>query len=282
MTLSDASNGRDEGDPFEYKPARKLDAADPNLAKRTHRCGMYNMNRSETARMLGVDRTYLARFWEQHPEFEEAWLAGKEIRTARMRMLGDRHAVTDPATWRFMAKNELGMSDDPSKARADEAAAGLIHQQIDRGEIDKRIMELQAKVLGRDMKVIEHEQDQRAPVRPGAVHGPERGELRSAGAGAEHVPATEAQAPRRQDAPAAQGAVPEGLAQPQADGGGQAAALKGIAERMARLEASAVRKHPRKDGAPHTDRTVAKVTNTGDEAEDHAPPKLPGRIERKR
>jgi hypothetical protein len=78
------------------------------------------------------------------------------------------------------------------------------------------------------------------------------------------------------------------VAQPQAHESGPLKALKELTERMGALEASAVRKNPRKDGKPHTDRTkpaqaaVASATNTGDEEGDHAPPKLPGRIERRR
>jgi AraC-like DNA-binding protein len=238
-TLPDPNGEREEGSPFQYKPRRKLDPADPKLPERIHMGATRNLNKGELATMLGVSRDHLADIFRDHPHLQEAYEDGRQTRRAKLRMLGDRHAITDPSTWRFLAKNELELSDDPSKAKADEAAAGLIHQQIDRGEIDKRIMELQAKVFGR-MKVIEHEEVSNAL--PVAVRDAQQDQRARA------VRVRPADAPRRQDASEAQGAGPEGLAQPQADAGG------------ARL---------------------AKVTNTGEEA-DHAPPKLPGRIERRR
>lgn len=273
----DPNAARKGGDPFIYKPRPKLDVADETLLQRMHQCGMHNMTHYQAAAVLGVSRDRLEDFWKLHPEYREAFEAGKHMRGAKIRILGDRHMALDPSTWRFVAKNELGMSDDPSKARADEAAAGLMHQQMDRGEIDKRILELHAKLGGFSRESQDIEEIQHADQAPAAAR-PDPG-------AAERRP--KAAAPQAQGLPLLQRASQEGVAQPQAHESGPLKALKELMERLGALEASAVRKSPRKDGKPHTDRTkpvqaaVAPATNTGDEG-DHAPPKLPGRIERKR
>lgn len=62
----------------------------------------------------------------------------------------------------------------------------------------------------------------------------------------------------------------------------KAAALDDALRRIKDLEASIVRKNPRKDGQPHTDRTqqVAQPANRVQEGINGGPPLLPGRIQR--
>jgi hypothetical protein len=96
--------------------------------------------------LLGVNRNYLAAFWGEHPEFREEYDTGREMRAIKLRAIGDRHASYDPATWRFLAKNELGLSDDPSKTKLQEEAAKQLSSGPD--ETRARIMELTGKLVG--------------------------------------------------------------------------------------------------------------------------------------
>lgn len=263
----DPNGDRKPGDPFVYKKlGPKLDPEDPTLEQKLHQCGLHNMTQDATAAVLGVSTDTLQRLWKAHPEFKEAFQAGKHMREAKLRIIGDRHMLTDPSTWRFIAKNELGMSDDPSKARLDETATKALKSQMTPAERKGRILELQAKLIG-----------ERRIVSRDVSRGTDDAD------GADRVGAVQAQG--RQDPQAAQRGQQEGLAQPQAHEGGPSKAVAALQERLAQLEASAVRKNPRKDGQPHTDRTKTPVVppaNTRQEEREHAPSRLPGRIERPR
>jgi hypothetical protein len=73
----------------------------------------------------------------------------------------------------------------------------------------------------------------------------------------------------------------EGRSQPQAHEGGPQTAIAALQARLAQLEASAVRKNPRKDGKPHTDRTKVAVDSGPNKLQEglrHAPGRLPGRL----
>ena len=155
MARPDPNAQRPGGSPFKYKPRPKLDPLDEALEGQMVQAGMLNLTQPAAAAMLGVGKSTLLDFWEANPRFREAYEQGKRLREVKLRAIGDRHMVGDPATWRFMAKNELGLSDDPSKAKADEATAGAIHQAMTRQEADKRILELKAKLIGQ--RIVPHE-----------------------------------------------------------------------------------------------------------------------------
>lgn len=279
----DPNSERKPGDPFVYKPRLKLDPEDPTLEQKLHQCGLHNMTQHAAAAVLGVSADTLQRLWKDHPEFKEAFLQGKHMREAKLRIVGDRHMLTDPSTWRFLAKNELGMSDDPSKARLDETATKALKSQMTPAERKGRILELQAKLIG-ERRIVSRDVSQGGQnghhdhSQPGAEvpTGPASGGGRARGDGAAGSAGAKATSQRGQQ---------ERLAQSQAHGEGQSKAVAALQERLAQLEASAVRKNPRKDGQPHTDRTKAPVAppaNTRQEERDHAPSRLPGRIERPR
>lgn len=111
--------------------------------------GGLNVSQPEAAAVLGVNVSTLQEFWVHNPEYREAYEAGKSIRKFKIRALIDMHAVEDAPTARFLAKNELGMSDDPSKARADEANAGYLagKAKMSREEAERRINELRMKLI---------------------------------------------------------------------------------------------------------------------------------------
>src|SRR5262245_5315779 len=108
--------------PLVYKP-RPLLEPDERLLAQMQVIGGYKVSQEEAAALLGVSRDTLRLFWEKHPEYREHYEAGRTLRRVKVRRLLDMHAITDAGTARFLAKNELGLSDDPSKAKADEAAA---------------------------------------------------------------------------------------------------------------------------------------------------------------
>ena len=301
--------------PFKYKPRPKLEPGEAMLDQMAN-LGMLNVSHIEAAAVLGCSRTTLELFWEANPEYREAYDNGKLLRKARLRKIVDMHSISDAGTARFLAKNELGMSDDPSKARADEAAAAEAHGRMNREQANKAILELQRK-LG--AKVIEHDPGEvyREPGKDQPKQGrSERkdaalGKAANQGAGAQRgqqeglaqpqadaagepgvdggVP--EAPGPRtpRQADPDAHDAPPQGpglhakaagapVDQPTPGG---VSAVARLEARLADLEASAVRKNPRKDGAAHTDRTKAVDAPTNRpqvRGATHVPGRLPGRL----
>jgi hypothetical protein len=303
-----------------YKPGRLLDPAeDDRLLDKMTLAGTKNLTADETAVMLGVSASTLSKFWSEYPDYKEAWLYGKGLRRIRMRGMGDMHAMTDAPTWRFLAKNELGLSDDPSKAKADEATAKLVKAMTPE-EARGRILELQAKMVGERIVsretynsevadgVRDRAQPEREAVRPvrdrvagrsAAGAAPGRSLLAGAGSqGGESAPGRQGggdpgadlrpeppafgkgwlakaqpvaddrptvQAPGREErssvveSDAAQlrrGQAREGRGGVQPTTIEQAeAVIAKLQQRLGDLEASAVRKNPRKDGQPHTDRT---------------------------
>ena len=339
---------------FRYKPQAKLSVDDPTLWDRMVLAGSLRLTQATAAVLLGCSADTLQRFWKDCPEYREAYEAGKELDNVRTARLLRMHAVTDPGTARFLAKNYLELSDDPSKAKADEATADAL-KSMSRQEAEGRILELKAKLVGETVYGETKKDEQEQPT--GASHN-----------GTEDLERSELVEQRRirgtEDAAEAQGQqvllgpLQEGLAQPQAlpegqgkgvshgqdqssggdsaqkpqiphgaqqkasrgsdhpgnggenhgDGGrgGQAqrrgelpvpggqgvlsepTAIDRLQARLAELEASAVRKNPRKDGQPHTDRTrvpaepptdvVVDAASNNRQERPHAPGRLPGRL----
>jgi hypothetical protein len=112
--------------------------------------GELKLTHAQTAVMLGVSRPTLELFWAEHPEFREEFERGKEIRAIKLKAIGDRHATLDPPTWRFLAKNELGLSDDPSKTVLQQEAAKAIASGPD--ETRAKIMEITGKLIASDKR----------------------------------------------------------------------------------------------------------------------------------
>lgn len=253
---------------FRYKPRPKLEPSE-TLLEQMQTIATWGVSQEEAATALGCSKDTLRLFWLKHPEYQEAWEAGKEVRKIRLRRQLDMHAMSDPGTARFLAKNELGLSDDPSKARADEAQAETLKGRMARDELDKRLAELHGKMIEGTAEEIEDADGQRVarPVpalpRPQATRRPDH-------AGG-HALAKEPPARPQTARPA--GAQPKPAGVPQEE----------VLRRIAEIEASMVRKYPRKDGQPHTDRSktpVDKQTNkpqTGTTIPG-APGRLPGRI----
>lgn len=100
----------------------------------------------EAAAILQVHVDTLQKFFRAYPEAREAWGEGKEIGRAQLRFLLWDQAKQDPAQARFLAKQKcwLGYQDNPGTAKID-----ITVQELTREECLARIMELQAKVLGR-------------------------------------------------------------------------------------------------------------------------------------
>ena len=258
---------------FRYKPRLKLEPSQ-QLLDQMQAIGQMNVSQGEAAALLGVSRTRLLDFWGDNPEYREHYDAGRELRKVRTRRILDMHMVTDPATARFMAKNELEMSDDPSKAKADEAQARSTEQNMTLTEAKQRLLELSAKFAP---KVIEHNpHEQRSAI-------VSRETIHRSTPGAAHGQASEARPPQRQvgqtqDAGRAARPAAAGVPGP-ADA--TQASIDRLQARLAAIEASAVRKNPRKDGQPHTDRTKAVDIPANSQQEGkpaHVPGRLPGRI----
>jgi predicted DNA-binding protein (UPF0251 family) len=341
-TNTDPNGDRRPGEPFVYKRSRaKLDPVEIDPA-RFLAMGVKNLTHEEAAAILGVHRSTFEDFLAANEEHKDAFIRGKQLRKVRLREILDIHSRSDPATaWR-LAKNELGLSDDPTKAKLDEAQTRIL-KRMDREEALGRIAELQ-KRLG-IVGVVENVEEERptttralviapdapakpAPARPKAGRivlndgfedaeevKPSRYVRRAAELGydedaqapagqevqaaADHEPAHRAgddpvDAAQDRRGRAAKGAT-DGKGEEQgrqrgpdaAEGRGEAVREGAAAERaktietlqarLAELEASAVRKHPRKDGKPHTDRTkqpatVAPKANSG-QVRSYAPPR---------
>lgn len=281
-TNTDPNANRKPSEPFRYRPRPKLEPEDEALSQQMLQLGMLDVTHEEAAAVLGVSRSSLEAFWKEHPSFREHFEAGKQLDKVRLRKTLRMHAQLDPGTARYLSKQMLGMSDDPSKAKLDEQATKNL-KGMSREEANKRILELTPKLIGsnvpRETGKDDGNQGQEAD---GAAAGQRSAELlRSGGRGGS------AQAPQAQGR-----SVPLG---PQQEGGGKQGpgqALEKLQARLAELEASAVRKNPRKDGAPHTDRTKLDEQRPGPRKEGpdrdantrqemrpaHAPPRLPGRL----
>lgn len=291
---ADPNGGRKPGEPFRYRPGTLLEPGE-ELQLRMLACGRNNLTHEETAAVLGCSRTHLELFWKANPDHRQAFDDGKQMRKVILRAQGDIHAKLDPATWRFLAKNELGLSDDPSKAKLDEQATKAL-KGMSREEANKRILELTPKLIG-EQRIVSRETyttqeqsnaqaavDANDPVEPGRgqaeireVQGqPAGGQRRAVNASGRPLLAGAAAGGRAHN-------VPPEAAQD---------VLEALQKRLAEIEASAVRKNPRKDGQPHTDRTKLSEAAKGPRKEGpdrdanrdqdnrpaHAPARLPGRL----
>lgn len=273
---ADPNAARRPGEPFRYKPAKLLEASE-KLRDQMVQLGMLDTTHIEAAATLGVSRSTLEAFWAANPDFEEAYLAGKQLDKVRTRKLVRMHAVSDPGTARFLAKNLVGMSDDPSKAKLDETTAKAL-KAVSKQEALGRILELQRKLVGGP--VIEHDphetdKNERNQSGEGVHAGARRGVSHGADATRPGGAAPD-QAQGQRVLPAA---GQEGGTQPSQ---GQGSTVERLQQRLAALEASVVRKNPRKDGASHTDRSqpVDAPANKSQKEAPHVPGRLPGRIGR--
>ncbi len=287
---------------IQYKPRPLLEPGD-QLWKQMLAIGMLNVSQPEAAAMLGVSTSTLQEFWRGNPEFREEYDRGKELRKVKFRKMGDMHAVNDAPTWRFFAKNELGMSDDPSKARLDETTAMATKYAVNAAEARRRIAELQSKVIEgsvsrereKPREIKASPKDQGAAAQRGRQEGSPQPQADAAGTeqvdGDPGVPeragahqAVKVHPAGRHAAPKGQRYLPEDPSPPiDPTTPGGVSAVARLQERLAELEASAVRKNPRKDGAPHTDRTKTPkdpVDSAANRRQDRAgmPGRLPGRL----
>ena len=248
-----------------YKP-RALLEPDERLMGQMHALGVLDPDQHELASALGCSVDTLQRFWRQHPEYKEAFEDGQAKGRLQLRKLLRGHAMVDPGTARFLAKQYLKMSDDPSKAKADEAAGQLMRRAMSREEANGRILELKGKLIGETIQAPRGGPPARVGHHPQVQDDGGRAVQR-----ARPVGGVQAHAPR---------ALP--TREPRVGGDSSTAALDQLVQRVQTLEASTVRKAPRKDGNPHTDRTqeVAQPANRVQMGINGGPPLLPGRIQR--
>jgi hypothetical protein len=130
-----------------YKPRPKLDPLDEALPRKLEALGRHHMSQKMAAAALGVSPDTLARFWDAHPEFKEHFERGEALGDIWINTTVREHAQTDAPTARFLAKNRLGLSDDPTKARLDEATTAAVKDRT-RQELEARIIEIAPKVQG--------------------------------------------------------------------------------------------------------------------------------------
>lgn len=278
-TNTDPNGNRRPGEPFKYKPGKLLEPAD-GMEERFTATGMLNASHEECAAAFGVSRSTLEAFWADHPEMKEAFQHGKLLRRIKLRRTLDMHANLDAPTARFLAKNELGLSDDPSKAKADEAQAKAL-KRMGRQEANSRILELTAKLVGETVNGRETIPERRIVSRETISDVSQGGDDAKAAMPVQSA-GDVSRVPRDR---LRHGSIPEtgGAGQAQALPQGETrTAIEKLAQRLGELEASAVRKSPRKDGQPHTDRTkppaaVAEPPNRGQtRAVSHGPALLSG------
>lgn len=136
---------------FQYKPRRqKLHIDDPGLLDRLTELGAglpLSQALDVAALSLGVSRATLFKFLKDNPEAKDAWKQGRVMKKAQFAKKGEQFAMVDPPTWRFLAKQYLGMSDNPKVDKPTAALAGAETKQLKtREELIKRIAELQRKV----------------------------------------------------------------------------------------------------------------------------------------
>ena len=130
---------------FRYKQPRrrKLEPTEQTFGTIRSLAGRM-CTQKEAAAILQVHQDTPQRFYRAYPEAKEAWVAGKEIGRAQLRMLLWDQAKQDPAQARFLAKQKtwLGYQDNPAPAKVD-----VTVQELPKEERLARIMELQEKVL---------------------------------------------------------------------------------------------------------------------------------------
>lgn len=136
---------------FQYKPRRlKLHIDDPGLLDRLTElaAGLPFVKAIDFAAIaLGVSRSTLSAFLKDNPEAKDAWQQGRIIKKAQFAKKGEQFAMVDPPTWRFLAKQHLGYSDNPKVDKPmGELAGAETKKLMSREEAIKRIMELQRKV----------------------------------------------------------------------------------------------------------------------------------------
>ncbi len=130
---------------FRYKQPRrrKLEPTEQTLGTLRSLASLM-CTQKQAAAILQVHVDTLQKFFRAYPEAREAWVAGKEIGRAQLRMLLWDQAQQDPAQARFLAKQKcwLGYQDNPGPAKADVSV-----QEQSEAERLAKIQELQEKVL---------------------------------------------------------------------------------------------------------------------------------------
>lgn len=134
---------------WQYKVRQnRLDMDDPTLLTRIARCAMEGLTKTAAAAVLGVGRDYLYEFFEKHPIALEAWKDGRALREVQVRQRLNIHALSDPATARFVAKHilpEFKEKKQPAPGVGDQPAAPAA--RLRREEAIRRVTELMAKLL---------------------------------------------------------------------------------------------------------------------------------------
>lgn len=139
-------------EPFRYKPRReKLHIDDEGLLDRISQLGAVlplSSGLELAAISLSCSRSTLLKFMQDHPEARDAWKTGRHLARMQFAKRGEDFAKVDPATWRFLAKQEryLGMSDTPKTDKVIVEAAEESKKLRTREELMARIKELSTKV----------------------------------------------------------------------------------------------------------------------------------------
>lgn len=136
---------------FRYKPRQqKLEMGDeingiPILDYITMLAG-FRHPQNEAAALLGVSPATFKRFLADHEEGRDAWWDGRQLNKASLRRLLWRHAQSDPATARALAKHLKMLNDDSGKGKGgdDPSSAPAV---MSRPEAKRRILELQSIMM---------------------------------------------------------------------------------------------------------------------------------------
>lgn len=130
--------------PLKYKRRPKLLADELTFAM-IRSLAMIRCTQSEAAAVLQVKRDTLVMFMARYPEARAAWEDGLENARANLRRLLWKHAESDPAQARFLAKQKDWLDYDEGKGRQ---TVDVTVTSIARDERVRRVQELQAKVIG--------------------------------------------------------------------------------------------------------------------------------------
>ena len=120
-----------------------LDERDERLLAKIFAIAAQMHTFKEAAALLAVSKSSFEKFMVASRVAREAWEDGKNVGRAGFRKMGMRHALADPATWRFLSKQKryLALEDKPS----DDAGAA-IGASVSADEARARVIELYAKI----------------------------------------------------------------------------------------------------------------------------------------
>lgn len=135
---------------FQYKPRQQaLDVDDEGLLEQLTKLGaQLSLTQGVAADILGVARSTFMKFLKEQPRAKDAWTMGRAMGKVDFAKTGFLHARSDPATWRFLAKQDryLGMSDNPKLDKPLGDAATASAKRMTREEATARILELSRKL----------------------------------------------------------------------------------------------------------------------------------------